>query len=429
MTARSLAALGMSLVLLLLGISSQSPWLYWMAALVISTLLVSAASAHVQVGKIRLALESPTRATEGEEIVLTLAVENQGSYGRYLILLGDLGPTTPGSPDPVSPRKAFVPRGRAREFLPVRRRKWPFCRKSRLNRDEPSFLLVKSLAAGARTTVSYRRRGLARGIYRSWKFMVYSEGVLGLGKAWRILEVPCLVISRPAFVIPGHLPLLDLRNRFLEEPSPSKPSRGPYYRGVREYVPGDPPRDIHWKAFAHRGFPAVKLYDEEVSPAAAIVIHNGAGEFDPPPLRPGLDVVCRVAASIAASCISQGVLLSLRLTHGEGPASLFPRGMDEVLDWLAGVEPSGVPTADAKPWRGEGSPAFHLFPLQENRGGHREGGKGVPACLVLLSPRGSSPYPVSHDQYRATGGPPSPGRLILEGDDLKKCLEGLGQGF
>lgn len=412
------------MVLLLLAASSQSPWLYWLSALSISALLVSAVSAHLQVRGLSLHFEAPIRATEGEELAMTFKVKNGASAERCLVLLRDLGPVPPGTartesgPAPGSSRKAV------RKFIPRAGRANPLGRKTKPSEEDHPILMIRYIAAGSTATLSYARSCPGRGIYENWKFLVYSEGILGLGRAWRVLEIPCRVIVRPSFVVPRSLPALETRSRHLEKRPSSVPGRDVQYRGVREYVPGDPLRDIHWKASAHRGRLVVKLYDDEAGPAASIFIHNRLGGADPALLKGALDVACRIAASISAYCAQRGVPFSLWLTHGDGSPSLAPRGLEEALDWLAGVQPSeGV--AARTPGLVVGETAFHIFPITALTEVGREKGGVLAACLVMLGdgrdrPGDAPPFPPV-----SWGGVSRSGLVVKEGDDLKICLESL----
>ncbi len=86
------------------------------------------------------------------------------------------------------------------------------------------------------------------------------------------------------------------------------------FRGVREFVPGDDPRHIHWRMTAHRAKLQVKLYDEPLEAYCQIwipLVHEGA-EADSPggpsrrcelSLAAGLSVARVFAGSRVQACI------------------------------------------------------------------------------------------------------------------------------
>lgn len=82
------------------------------------------------------------------------------------------------------------------------------------------------------------------------------------------------------------------------------------FRGVREYIEGDSPRSINWKATARSDRPVVNQYESTTSLSAAIWLG----------LETNMDMVVveesiRIAASVARSFIADGIPVSL-LSNG-----------------------------------------------------------------------------------------------------------------
>lgn len=428
-SARSLSTLGLSLVLLLLGVNSQSAWLYWMSALVVSAWLVSILSALLQVRATQPNMVLSTQVTEGEEVHLKVEVRNKGRTGIHLVLLKDLGPAYKESS--LSSRRAPLSsrNRRGREHIPRRNRGWFLGSRVPYANQSAHFLLIRHLPPSSTAVLEYRRGGLERGFYKTWSYLVYSEGIMGLGRAYRVVDVQCRVLVRPFYLIPARLSLLDNLSQNSAGLNPVRSGRGFQYRGIREYLPGDPLRDIHWKAYAHRGYPLVKLYDEEVATSVIVIIHNGTSFRLDQEMRRRMDIACRVAASIAAYCARHGLNLALGLTHGEGPSLTRPLGLDEALDWLASVEAHHSPCAAAKGLVGTPAVVFHLHPFSDDRGPTEESGSFGSDCVLSLGQGGKSTvFDVSIRTRKWVVGH-SDDAPLGEKAELRRCLEEIGWIF
>jgi uncharacterized protein (DUF58 family) len=103
------------------------------------------------------------------------------------------------------------------------------------------------------------------------------------------------------------------------------------YRGLREYRPGDDPRDIHWRSTARRGQPILRQYDRQVTNEYWIVLDLVA------PAEESGEAAVEVAASLLASAHARGDRAGLVA----GDARIMPHtgggGLDAALDALAAV--------------------------------------------------------------------------------------------
>jgi uncharacterized protein (DUF58 family) len=109
--------------------------------------------------------------------------------------------------------------------------------------------------------------------------------------------------------------------------------------GLRDYRPGDSPRDIHWATWARRGEPVVKEYRDEYFSRQALVLDSflaSGGE-------PDFEAAVSVAASLVEPLQSPDSLLDLMfcadrvytLTSGRGVAS-----SERLLEALACAQPA-----------------------------------------------------------------------------------------
>jgi uncharacterized protein (DUF58 family) len=109
------------------------------------------------------------------------------------------------------------------------------------------------------------------------------------------------------------------------------------YRSLREYRPGDDPKDIHWRSSARMREPVIREYERDGAETRWICLDTRAEPGDP------AEVAVEVAASLAARASAEHRPFALvagghLVEPGEGPAHL-----EVVLDALARVDfdPSG----------------------------------------------------------------------------------------
>ncbi|MFW5418707.1 DUF58 domain-containing protein [Nocardiopsis sp. CNT-189] len=110
---------------------------------------------------------------------------------------------------------------------------------------------------------------------------------------------------------------------------------GAAFHGLREYVPGDDVRHIHWRSTARHGRLMVREHADTVHTRLTVVVddRSGAAGGD----RDALDEVAGAAAAICAAAVHERWACELRLVSGasrEGGGHLGP-----LLDLLAEAEP------------------------------------------------------------------------------------------
>jgi uncharacterized protein (DUF58 family) len=120
-----------------------------------------------------------------------------------------------------------------------------------------------------------------------------------------------------------------------EETSNAIGSAGEFV-GLREYRPGDPLRQIHWKSWAHTGRPMVKELEDNFFPRYALVLDTFAGSAD----ESVFEEMVSVAASFIVGLDRSESLLDLMFIAGEAHTVTAGRGMEraeKLLEVLAGV--------------------------------------------------------------------------------------------
>lgn len=108
---------------------------------------------------------------------------------------------------------------------------------------------------------------------------------------------------------------------------------------LREYVPGDPLRDIHWKTTAKRDELIVTEFAAETD-AESVTVAAGAN-------AEGADMMAEATASIVLSLVGDGIPVELSLPRGELRIGPEYGGQRALLRTLAVVEAGPIPDPEA----------------------------------------------------------------------------------
>ena len=113
------------------------------------------------------------------------------------------------------------------------------------------------------------------------------------------------------------------------------------FSSLREYVPGDDPRQVHWRSSARTGRLMVKEHVDTSRPTTTVVLDTRADRY-----RDGsFEEAVEVAASVALATQRRGRPVELLLVR-EDRAAVARAGARDLLDRLAAVEAvTGVPLA------------------------------------------------------------------------------------
>lgn len=129
----------------------------------------------------------------------------------------------------------------------------------------------------------------------------------------------------------------------LEGPTTEDAPRGTLsFSSLREYVPGDDPRHIHWRSTARTGTLMVTEHVDSSQPHTTVALDTRTGVWSDHAFEQGVEV----AASLAASCERRGDPVFLVLGT-DGPRR---EPGSTLLDRLAGVQPRDEGDAWRLPW-------------------------------------------------------------------------------
>jgi len=191
---------------------------------------------------------------------------------------------------------------------------------------------------------------LRRGVVRSCTIEVRCAAPLGL---WWWRRRSRLQLTAPLHVAP--LPV-DVRAPWPDGGGAAQATLATGARGdelvraVRDYVPGDPPKLVHWHASARTGTLVVRELESPTTPAVCVVC-----DLDGPPGR--VEAVASVAAGLAAAALAEGTEVVLATTEMEGPVLAPVATRIEVGRRLARAVP-GPPVAPPAGMRTAHAAAF-----------------------------------------------------------------------
>lgn len=262
--------------------------LYLLLSLFLGVLVVSGVLSRRNVADLRPTLEGPDEVFAGEPVRCVLALENRLRRERTAILVST---GTHGGP-----------------WL------FPSVRTGDCERREVELV--------------FPTRGPA-----AVESLVFSSYPIGLFRKGRRHPAGFerLVFPRPIFV---PLPEPETGHDEREGGRSERRGRGAGIRNLREALPGDDPRDIHWPQTARQGSPIVRERDSEEMRSAVVVL-EGSG--------PGFEKAVSEAAGVVLQLLARGDRVGLAaggdlLAPGEGR-----RQRRALLGALAVVRSSSTP--------------------------------------------------------------------------------------
>jgi uncharacterized protein (DUF58 family) len=117
-------------------------------------------------------------------------------------------------------------------------------------------------------------------------------------------------------------------------------SRDGDFFGLRDFRPGDDPRDIHWRTSARRGVPFVRENEDDEGSEASVVLDNAPGAAPE-----AFEAAVSEAASYALALLARGYRVSLVLRGATLAADTGPAQATRILRTLALVEPAAADAA------------------------------------------------------------------------------------
>lgn len=196
------------------------------------------------------------------------------------------------------------------------------------------------LKRGQQTRISIDITPLRRGVIRLDDLRVLLPDPFGLFQRCRKVKAPTATLT----VLPRRFPLppIELPGgaafKISGESNTNSIGTSGEFVALRDYRPGDPLRQIHWKSWARTGRPIVKELEDTFYPRYGLVVDTlSSNRTDDE-----FEEVISVAASFAASIDTSESLLDLMFIKNEAHIVTAGRGLEraeKLLEVLAGVTP------------------------------------------------------------------------------------------
>jgi len=313
-------------------------------SLCIGMALIALPWAFLRRASLEAVREIPRHGTAGEPLRYTLRLRNRGSRRVRGISVTE----TP--PDPRPSLAEFLharePGEHERNWFDRRlgyfRWRWLLSKRSLFDGGDAAELI--DLDPGASAQVRIELTPARRGVIRLNDLRVLLPDPFGILQRARKISAPPATLTvlpqryrLPPFELPGSA-------RFQiggDSVSNSAGTAGEFV-GLRDYRPGDPLRQIHWKSWARTGRAIVKELEDIHYPRYGLILDTfpapGAGEL--------FEDAVSVAASFAATIDTRESLLDLMFIKDEAHVVTAGRGLaraEKLLEVLAAVEPEPEP--------------------------------------------------------------------------------------
>jgi uncharacterized protein (DUF58 family) len=207
-----------------------------------------------------------------------------------------------------------------------------------------SGVALPRLRGGASVAVTYPLPTAERAVLRIGPLAVVRQDPFGLVRVEQTRGDRLTAYVHPATVALDPLPAT--YERSLDGPtSDTAPQGSQAFHQLREYVPGDDRRMIHWRSSARTGRLMVRQHVDTSLPDLTVILDTRPSCWEGD--TPSFETAVAVAASLATTCARQGFPVRLRTTDGQTwDAPVGQPAVTYFLDRLAGVAPSGTGAGD-----------------------------------------------------------------------------------
>jgi uncharacterized protein (DUF58 family) len=335
------AALAMVLVLATsLGIGHDRGSIYFLFSFSLGLLVISAPWAFLRRASLTARREVPRHATAGEPLRYRVTVVHEGRRPLSRGWLAEM------PPDPRPGRDEFIllrePGEESRNgfdrVFAYFRWQWLLLRR-RLFTDGFSTDELR-IPPGGRANAIVEVTPLRRGVIRLGDLRVLLPDPCGLFQSCvRVVSPPVLVTVLPRrFRVPPVVMPGSSSFQISGETSSNAIGNSGEFTGLRDYRPGDPLRQIHWRSWARTGRPIVKELEDTCYPRHGLILDTlSTGRSDA-----AFEEAVSVAASFVAALDSGESLLDLMFVKNEAHRVTAGRGIeraDKLLEVLAAVSP------------------------------------------------------------------------------------------
>jgi uncharacterized protein (DUF58 family) len=289
--------------LMFVGVLTNSQALFYMSTVMLLMLVMMRVQAALATRGLRFERIAPGTVVAGELILMRIRVWSSTKLRRPLLFITDDLPTALLHDADIRP-------------LPV----------------APSYTQA--------VETRYELRPLRRGVYRWSRIRVRSTDSLGIISIERNYETtPFEIVIHPAS-IPFGLDLVALSGWGANQADQGRNrGQGLEPRGVREFLPGDSLRQVHWRSTARTGTIQVKEFETGFNTNLVLLLQQSLGSEAGDGAATTLEAMCGHAVFLADTMLNRGSPVDLPNVeaHSVSHASSSSERLRQICDALAGA--------------------------------------------------------------------------------------------
>jgi uncharacterized protein (DUF58 family) len=191
------------------------------------------------------------------------------------------------------------------------------------------------------TTLEWTLQPTQRGSLRVEVHSIASLFPFGFLKKILSCQLKREVLVWPATVEYQHIPTAAWRQAIATAQTRRTGSEGDLL-AIRDYAPGDPPRQVHWKASARLGRLVVRQHAAQTQIGYAIWVNTTASTWTH---SEQFELMCSLAATLAEDFFRVGRLVAVRFDSEAARPVQRRQDLDTFLDQLALIQPTSTTTA------------------------------------------------------------------------------------
>jgi len=219
--------------------------------------------------------------------------------------------------------------------------------------------------AGREQETAYRRTLPRRGVHHLTGLRISTRFPFGLLRRSIDLDVPAELLVYPALLPVSEVALSSGLAEMNDRQSTARTRRGEF-ESLREFRPGDDPRDIHWRTSARRGRRFVRQFEGNTGRLVVLALDDAPTKESPSGRNPEapFEAAVSLAASAAVVLLRQGFQVGLVTSSAFLAPSAGNTQASRILKHLALVQmqPAGETTAGntVLPAALRGMPVLHV---------------------------------------------------------------------
>ncbi len=204
---------------------------------------------------------------------------------------------------------------------------------------EPIPIDLPSLEPDESVTVEHSLPTDRRGVFAIGPLIVHRSDPIGLARRGDPRAEVDELIVHPYVHVVSPFPA-GFRRDLEGLPSGEAAAGGITFSNLREYVPGDDLRLVHWRSSAHVGDLMVRHNVDANRPRTSVILDVTEGMYD----ESSFEDAVRSAASVIVAAMARRFPFTLRTTDGNSIDDRSPR--IGVMDFLAGITRTENPSLD-----------------------------------------------------------------------------------